>query len=86
MVFKNCSQYVNYTWPYNDCFRNWGVNGTICSILIYLSEVEDWCPTLPGRFGPPTKSSLAKEPKERPPVSFYLFPPTTSALVIVKKA
>ncbi|KXJ25562.1 Alpha-1,6-mannosylglycoprotein 6-beta-N-acetylglucosaminyltransferase A [Exaiptasia diaphana] len=40
-------------WKSDPCYaQDYGVNGTVCSFLIYLSEVENWCPLLPGRIKP----------------------------------
>uniref|UniRef100_H3CEA1 alpha-1,6-mannosyl-glycoprotein 6-beta-N-acetylglucosaminyltransferase n=2 Tax=Tetraodon nigroviridis TaxID=99883 RepID=H3CEA1_TETNG len=45
-------QWMKEMWTFDPCYRNNGVNGSVCSILIYLSEVENWCPLLPGRVIP----------------------------------
>ncbi|XP_068592036.1 alpha-1,6-mannosylglycoprotein 6-beta-N-acetylglucosaminyltransferase A-like [Cebidichthys violaceus] len=39
-------------WRTAPCYSSYGVNGSLCSILIYLSEIESWCPVLPGRVIP----------------------------------
>ncbi|CAB3990157.1 alpha-1,6-mannosylglyco 6-beta-N-acetylglucosaminyltransferase A [Paramuricea clavata] len=37
------------SWQTHPCYaQDFGVNGSICSFLLYLSEVEPWCPKLPG--------------------------------------
>lgn len=42
-------QWMREHWKSDPCYeRDFGVNGTLCSFLIYLSEVESWCPRLPG--------------------------------------
>ncbi|CAJ1078832.1 alpha-1%2C6-mannosylglycoprotein 6-beta-N-acetylglucosaminyltransferase A-like [Xyrichtys novacula] len=48
-------------WRSDSCYASFGINGSLCSILIYLSEIESWCPLLPGRV------KLAA-PLEIPPV------------------
>ncbi|XP_031559579.1 alpha-1,6-mannosylglycoprotein 6-beta-N-acetylglucosaminyltransferase A-like [Actinia tenebrosa] len=45
-------------WKSDACYaKDYGVNGTICSFLVYLSEVENWCPLLPGRARPTVVST-----------------------------
>lgn len=40
-------------WKTDKCYKeDHGVNGSICSFIVYLSEVERWCPLLPGRRVP----------------------------------
>lgn len=36
-------------WTSDPCYAFFGVDGTECSFLIYLSEVEWFCPRLPWR-------------------------------------
>ena len=36
-------------WTSDPCYAFFGVDGTECSFLIYLSEVEWFCPPLPWR-------------------------------------
>ncbi|XP_056895505.1 alpha-1,6-mannosylglycoprotein 6-beta-N-acetylglucosaminyltransferase A-like isoform X2 [Takifugu flavidus] len=43
-------------WTSDPCYIINGVNGSLCSILIYLSEIETWCPRLPGRVIPTASS------------------------------
>ncbi|KAK3735088.1 hypothetical protein QZH41_011256 [Actinostola sp. cb2023] len=48
-------------WKSDSCYtKDHGVNGTICSFLVYLSEVESWCPILPGRRRPTAEKTLLK--------------------------
>lgn len=51
--FPDCGNKIAWMrqfWKSDQCYANeHGVNGTICSFIIYLSEVERWCPLLPGR-------------------------------------
>ncbi|XP_072032100.1 alpha-1,6-mannosylglycoprotein 6-beta-N-acetylglucosaminyltransferase A-like isoform X2 [Amphiura filiformis] len=42
-------------WKSDVCYARYGVDGSQCSIHIYLSEVERWCPKLPGRENEETK-------------------------------
>ncbi|XP_068592783.1 alpha-1,6-mannosylglycoprotein 6-beta-N-acetylglucosaminyltransferase A-like [Cebidichthys violaceus] len=39
-------------WTTDPCYSSYGVNGSLCSNLIYLSEIESSCPVLPGRVIP----------------------------------
>ncbi|XP_074551428.1 alpha-1,6-mannosylglycoprotein 6-beta-N-acetylglucosaminyltransferase A-like [Halichoeres trimaculatus] len=50
---KGKLKWMKAMWNTDPCYASYGVNGTFCSILIYLSEVESWCPLLPGRVRPP---------------------------------
>ncbi|KAM6934542.1 alpha-1,6-mannosylglycoprotein 6-beta-N-acetylglucosaminyltransferase A-like [Xenentodon cancila] len=50
--FPHCQQKLKWMkemWKTNPCYSSYGVNGSFCSFVIYLSEVESWCPRLPGR-------------------------------------
>jgi len=50
--FPNCAEKIAWmrnSWKLDRCYADYGVNGSICSFIIYLSEVENWCPLLPGR-------------------------------------
>uniref|UniRef100_A0A4W6G8U5 alpha-1,6-mannosyl-glycoprotein 6-beta-N-acetylglucosaminyltransferase n=1 Tax=Lates calcarifer TaxID=8187 RepID=A0A4W6G8U5_LATCA len=46
-------------WRTDPCYSSYGVNGSLCSILIYLSEIESWCPVLQGRTVSPAVSDQA---------------------------
>ncbi|XP_032902328.1 coiled-coil domain-containing protein 126 [Amblyraja radiata] len=37
-------------WKSESCYANYGVNGSTCSFIKYLSEVESFCPLLPERI------------------------------------
>lgn len=56
---KGKLKWMKSMWSSDPCYAGYGVNGTFCSILMYLSEVEPWCPLLPGRV----KVPLAKIPE-----------------------
>ncbi|NXW01094.1 MGT5B acetylglucosaminyltransferase, partial [Fregetta grallaria] len=43
------SQWMRARWTSDPCYAFFGVDGTECSFLIYLSEVEWFCPPLPWR-------------------------------------
>ncbi|XP_040004991.1 alpha-1,6-mannosylglycoprotein 6-beta-N-acetylglucosaminyltransferase A-like [Xiphias gladius] len=50
--YPNCEgklKWMREMWKTDPCYSSYGVNGSLCSILIYLSEIESWCPLLPGR-------------------------------------
>uniref|UniRef100_A0A3Q3WE76 alpha-1,6-mannosyl-glycoprotein 6-beta-N-acetylglucosaminyltransferase n=1 Tax=Mola mola TaxID=94237 RepID=A0A3Q3WE76_MOLML len=49
---KDKVKWMKTMWKTDPCYSRYGVNGSLCSILIYLSEVESWCPVLPGRLIP----------------------------------
>ncbi|XP_039264372.2 alpha-1,6-mannosylglycoprotein 6-beta-N-acetylglucosaminyltransferase A-like [Styela clava] len=36
-------------WESDKCYAEWGVDGSDCTILVYLSEQERWCPPFPWR-------------------------------------
>ncbi|XP_060909771.1 alpha-1,6-mannosylglycoprotein 6-beta-N-acetylglucosaminyltransferase A-like [Labrus mixtus] len=46
---KDKLMWMKDMWKDDPCYASHGVNGTLCSIFIYLSETESWCPLLPGR-------------------------------------
>ncbi|XP_023809799.1 alpha-1,6-mannosylglycoprotein 6-beta-N-acetylglucosaminyltransferase B isoform X1 [Oryzias latipes] len=55
-------------WTSDPCYAFYGVDGSDCSFLIYLSEVEWFCPPLPWRnhSSPPTQhSQYTKSPKRQ---------------------
>ncbi|XP_043930870.1 alpha-1,6-mannosylglycoprotein 6-beta-N-acetylglucosaminyltransferase A [Protopterus annectens] len=50
--FPHCEGKVKWMkdmWQSDPCYANYGVDGSTCSFVIYLSEVENWCPHLPWR-------------------------------------
>lgn len=54
-------------WKSDSCYeKDHGVNGSICSFIVYLSEVERWCPLLPGRK---LKIKVSPKLKEKPDLS-----------------
>ncbi|VDK37550.1 unnamed protein product [Gongylonema pulchrum] len=46
-------------WEKDECYAKYGVDGTICSFRVYLSEVEKHCPMLPWRSR--TQQNLPKQ-------------------------
>ncbi|XP_064178353.1 alpha-1,6-mannosylglycoprotein 6-beta-N-acetylglucosaminyltransferase B-like [Anguilla rostrata] len=42
-------EFLRASWRSDACYAFYGVDGSTCSILAYLSEREDFCPPLPGR-------------------------------------
>ncbi|XP_009700902.1 PREDICTED: alpha-1,6-mannosylglycoprotein 6-beta-N-acetylglucosaminyltransferase B-like, partial [Cariama cristata] len=42
-------EWMRARWTSDPCYAFFGVDGTECSFLIYLSEVEWFCPPLPWR-------------------------------------
>lgn len=42
-------QFLQAHWQSDPCYAFYGVDGTPCSILTYLSQVEDFCPPPHGR-------------------------------------
>uniref|UniRef100_A0ABM5FME0 alpha-1,6-mannosyl-glycoprotein 6-beta-N-acetylglucosaminyltransferase n=3 Tax=Pogona vitticeps TaxID=103695 RepID=A0ABM5FME0_9SAUR len=50
--YSDCSgkvEWMRARWTSDPCYAFFGVDGTECSFLIYLSEVEWFCPLLPWR-------------------------------------
>eukprot|EP00062_Callorhinchus_milii_P004504 gi/632942943/ref/XP_007886699.1/ PREDICTED: alpha-1,6-mannosylglycoprotein 6-beta-N-acetylglucosaminyltransferase B [Callorhinchus milii] len=50
--FPDCPgkvEWMRARWTSDPCYAYYGVDGTDCSFLTYLSEVEWFCPPLPGR-------------------------------------
>jgi len=50
--FPHCGEKVAWMkkfWSTDPCYKTFGVNGSLCSFLRYLSEVESYCPLFPGR-------------------------------------
>lgn len=59
--YPNCDGKVDWMktfWRSDPCYAHRGVDGSICSILIYLSEVEHHCPKLSFRRAVPTPEQL----------------------------
>ncbi|XP_054624272.1 alpha-1,6-mannosylglycoprotein 6-beta-N-acetylglucosaminyltransferase B-like [Dunckerocampus dactyliophorus] len=51
-AFPVCAEKVEFLqakWQSDPCYAFYGVDGTTCSILTYLSQIENFCPPLPGR-------------------------------------
>ncbi|KAK1164946.1 alpha-1,6-mannosylglycoprotein 6-beta-N-acetylglucosaminyltransferase B-like isoform X1 [Acipenser oxyrinchus oxyrinchus] len=51
-AFPLCAGKVEFLrahWRSDPCYAHYGVDGGACSILAYLSDREDFCPSLPGR-------------------------------------
>ncbi|KAK3730253.1 hypothetical protein QZH41_019079, partial [Actinostola sp. cb2023] len=46
---KNQVERLKETWSNDPCFTDYDIDGSDCSIIIYLSEVEAWCPRLTWR-------------------------------------
>ena len=36
-------------WTVDTCYAQYGVDGSQCSIRVYLSEIENFCPLIEGR-------------------------------------
>ncbi|XP_047456144.1 alpha-1,6-mannosylglycoprotein 6-beta-N-acetylglucosaminyltransferase A-like isoform X1 [Mugil cephalus] len=53
-------KWMKEMWRSDPCYGSHGVNGSLCSFLIYLSEIESWCPVLSGRVVP---SAVVKNSK-----------------------
>ncbi|CAG5947748.1 unnamed protein product [Menidia menidia] len=69
--FPECSGKVDWMrarWTSDPCYAFYGVDGSDCSILIYLSEVEWFCPPLAWRNNtnfPTQNKEQAKSPKRQ---------------------
>nr|XP_043907467.1 alpha-1,6-mannosylglycoprotein 6-beta-N-acetylglucosaminyltransferase A-like isoform X2 [Solea senegalensis] len=58
-------KWMSENWETEPCYGRHGVNGSLCSFIIYLSEIESWCPLLPGRLTPSVteeKSEVGSDP------------------------
>ncbi|KAM4624498.1 alpha-1,6-mannosylglycoprotein 6-beta-N-acetylglucosaminyltransferase B-like [Polymixia lowei] len=42
-------EFLQARWQSDPCYAFYGVDGTTCSMLTYLSQIEDFCPPRPGR-------------------------------------
>ncbi|XP_051015076.1 alpha-1,6-mannosylglycoprotein 6-beta-N-acetylglucosaminyltransferase B [Acomys russatus] len=65
--FPDCSgkvEWMRARWTSDPCYAFFGVDGTECSFLIYLSEVEWFCPPLPWR----NQTAARTAPKSLPKV------------------
>ncbi|XP_028398468.1 alpha-1,6-mannosylglycoprotein 6-beta-N-acetylglucosaminyltransferase A-like [Dendronephthya gigantea] len=71
-AYPFCQEHVVELWDHGDqhCYKRFGVDKSDdCSVLSYLSEVERWCPLLPGRNitsrnqSKPVKAKLRKDIK-----------------------
>ncbi|XP_021031639.1 alpha-1,6-mannosylglycoprotein 6-beta-N-acetylglucosaminyltransferase B [Mus caroli] len=65
--FPDCSgkvEWMRARWTSDPCYAFFGVDGTECSFLIYLSEVEWFCPPLPWR----NQTAARTAPKSLPRV------------------
>ncbi|CAI8038825.1 Alpha-1,6-mannosylglycoprotein 6-beta-N-acetylglucosaminyltransferase A [Geodia barretti] len=52
--YPDCGEKIQWMmerWESEECYAEHGVDGTRCSMQIYLSEVEQFCPYLPEREG-----------------------------------
>ncbi|XP_043944964.1 alpha-1,6-mannosylglycoprotein 6-beta-N-acetylglucosaminyltransferase B [Protopterus annectens] len=63
--FPDCTaklEWMRARWTSDPCYAFYGVDGTDCSFLIYLSEIEWFCPPLPWRNQtvPPIKKMLPR--------------------------
>ncbi|XP_078620482.1 alpha-1,6-mannosylglycoprotein 6-beta-N-acetylglucosaminyltransferase A-like isoform X2 [Branchiostoma floridae x Branchiostoma japonicum] len=63
--FPHCGGKVEWMkgfWTTDPCYADYGVDGSMCSFLVYLSEVEQWCPPLIWRKN--FTSTASEEPAE----------------------
>lgn len=56
-------QWMRARWTSDPCYAFFGVDGTECSFVIYLSEVEWFCPPLPWRNQTATQMAHKPLPK-----------------------
>ncbi|KFQ32317.1 Alpha-1,6-mannosylglycoprotein 6-beta-N-acetylglucosaminyltransferase B, partial [Merops nubicus] len=61
-------EWMRARWTSDPCYAFFGVDGTECSFLIYLSEVEWFCPALPWRNR--TGALPSPPPPPRPQAAF----------------
>ena len=57
-------------WTSDKCYGEWGVDGSECSIVKYLSEVESWCPKLASfqKSNSNKKNNTIKVPVSKRPI------------------
>ncbi|XP_043546929.1 alpha-1,6-mannosylglycoprotein 6-beta-N-acetylglucosaminyltransferase A-like [Chiloscyllium plagiosum] len=51
-------------WKSEPCYAKYGVNGTVCSFIVYLSEIENFCPMLPVRINEVANNDALKPKAE----------------------
>ncbi|XP_069608214.1 alpha-1,6-mannosylglycoprotein 6-beta-N-acetylglucosaminyltransferase B [Ranitomeya imitator] len=91
--FPDCSgkvEWMRSRWTSDPCYAFYGVDGTECSFLVYLSEVEWFCPVLPWRnqsISPFFKPHPKKQAAFRTELSSLLDPMGTGkeSLIFMKK-
>uniref|UniRef100_A0A7N5KMU4 alpha-1,6-mannosyl-glycoprotein 6-beta-N-acetylglucosaminyltransferase n=1 Tax=Ailuropoda melanoleuca TaxID=9646 RepID=A0A7N5KMU4_AILME len=69
--FPDCSgkvEWMRARWTSDPCYAFFGVDGTECSFLTYLSEVEWFCPPLPWR----NQTAAQMAPKPLPKVQILV--------------
>lgn len=54
-------KWMREMWKSDPCYAEWGVDGGNCSVLVYLSEQEYWCPPFPWRVDRILKEQSLKE-------------------------
>ncbi|XP_071328726.1 alpha-1,6-mannosylglycoprotein 6-beta-N-acetylglucosaminyltransferase A-like [Trachinotus anak] len=62
---KHKLKWMTEMWKTDPCYSSYGVNGSLCSIFIYLSEIESWCPVLPGRAVSSSQAENSETPSEQ---------------------
>lgn len=65
--FPDCSgkmEWMRSKWTSDPCYAFYGVDGTECSFLVYLSEVEWFCPELPWRNQTQAPPVIKPHPKK----------------------
>ncbi|XP_021366122.1 alpha-1,6-mannosylglycoprotein 6-beta-N-acetylglucosaminyltransferase A-like isoform X1 [Mizuhopecten yessoensis] len=63
-LYPHCNtkiEWMKAMWKSDPCYQSYGVDGSICSFVMYLSEIEGWCPTKAwrGNIKPP-KEDMSK--------------------------
>lgn len=46
-LYPQCSgkiEWMKQMWKSDPCYASYGVDGSVCSFIMYLSEIEGWCP------------------------------------------
>ncbi|XP_075925947.1 alpha-1,6-mannosylglycoprotein 6-beta-N-acetylglucosaminyltransferase B-like [Petromyzon marinus] len=66
-------QYLQNTWTRDPCYSHYGVNGSTCSIISYLGQVEHFCP--PRRQPGPNTTGILPTPASGTEVLSQLSPP-----------
>ena len=65
MTFPSALQvmWMKNFWRSDPVYASHGVNGSLCSFVKYLSEVEAWCPLMKGSSALSSNCPIPKDPQ-----------------------